>query len=534
MGLILQPLLHRQMLSLGAKSLSILKSALFYLFAFAFLFCGFTKAQTLPDNPDYAFLNEYGFQTLPYEERIVLSKALVKPLSPEQKELLQVREFLGEDAIAYADIHIKYRLQLSDSFHAIVFEYTDANLNPYVILVTYSLEFSLVKKHVLAYQFPDETPIITTSQIAKKSLSTNINQGNRTWHSYFLFGHKGEIIQREYKTPDMLIRENILIDKRIVKAKNGLLVRDKAGNKIGKFDYAEEIYVLSYAPDSFAIDDGGKKIWGQKTKVILDYPTFLDQLYVPDTIPSIGYVFSGYLYKNGGYNHRINNYTEIEADDPDRYYYTNYIAFGQNWSEANVDIRQFMTINRVKLSPYLNRVVLRDSVITNVYKEYKDGRLILPLANGETLVLKDTVYESSEYSPMQHYQLFESPQLPQHYLVNSSFFEDSEFLIYDKTNGDTAATFIDYPFISPQKTVAVSFAAPISYDEGTAIMQLQTIRGGTFSFIFATEFIGWNIPNKKVIYWLSENTFILKVKEVEDNYSSEENAKFFYLKFTLK
>jgi hypothetical protein len=65
-------------------------------------------------------------------------------------------------------------------------------------------------------------------------------------------------------------------------------------------------------------------------------------------------------------------------------------------------------------------------------------------------------------------------------------------------------------------------------------MQLQTLRGEKFKVIIHAEFIGWNIPNKKVGYWLSENSFILKVKEVDEHYSNEENAKFFYLKFTLK
>lgn len=502
----------------------------FHIFFSLLSFSGFAYAQPLISNPDFTFLNDYPLQKLPYRESVETEFASQGTLSAAQKEALYLNELLGAESA----VHIKYRLPVSARFHAIVFGYVDASQNPYALLVTYSADFKLVTSQVLAYTIPGEPPTVAHSQVDVARFGTTITKRPRAWYSMFMFGHKGEIIERTYKTPEALIQEQVLIERRVVKAKNGLIVRDEAGNKIGKFDYAQEVYVLSYAPDSFAIVDGGRKIWGQKTKVILDFETFVDQLHVPDTTPTTGYIFSGYLYKNYQLDYRPITNAEIDADDLYRYYYTNGIWIGENWTEANVDIRQFMTIERVALSKYRNKVVLKDSVETNVYTVYKDGMLELPLENGKMLRLKDTVYISSEYSPSLHHELYKSPQLPKNYLVNRSFFEDSNFLIFDKTNGDTAATFIDYPFISPQKTVAISFTAPVSYDEGTALMQLQTIRSGEFRAILNAEFIGWNIPNKRVVYWLSDTSFILKAKEVEDNYSNEENAKFFYLKFTLK
>ena len=186
-----------------------------------------------------------------------------------------------------------------------------------------------------------------------------------------------------------------------------------------------------------------------------------------------------------------------------------------------------MDIEKVAFKDYQDKVIKEETILGKQYNVHHMNEIRLDFTDGTKLTLRDTVYEDMEYSPTNHYELFTNKDLADYYLIFNSFFEESDFILFDKANGDTAHVFDDYPFVSPDRNMTVSLKAPITYQEGIAVMEITRFKEATFRFLVNAEFINWNLPNDKHIYWLSDREFMLKVRPVGKAYSNEEGISFF-------
>ncbi len=496
--------------------------------------------QSIKDSDtSFDFLEKYPIKELPVIDSIVVSEYdFEKHLSTKLKEQLKLDKVLPVEQLLEQKVTISYRLNLSDQFKTIVFHYQNSEQDISGVLVNYDLTFQLIDFKKLSTYFKNNEDSKGTELISKKELSTKRYQyytnRNEIHFKYYLFSKKGKILEKNTKSLEQLIREKKLIHTRVVNAKSGLNVRDTFGNKFLTLDYGTIVYVLDYSKDSIAIQDEGKTIWGRKVKIVLDIYKFCDDLIVPSDDINHGYIFEGFLYKTDGFYDTNSSYTG-DKDDPYHYYFTSSTFLGStSGEEANIDIREILSIKRVNLEDYHDKIVAQEKILDDQYHTKNNNQFELAFSNGTSRLFKDTVFMNSEYSPTRHYELFKQNSFENSYLIFHSFFEDSNFLLLDKTTGDTLSYFVDYPFISPNKKRIVSVKSPFSYDDGEAILELTNIDKSSFHFIINAFFINWNIPNDKYIYWLSDDEFILKVKEIEHSFSDEKNAHFFYLKFKIK
>ncbi|MCH8903261.1 MAG: hypothetical protein IIA45_05040 [Bacteroidetes bacterium] len=483
-------------------------------------------------NHSFDFLKAYPTREVPIIDAIRLNDTLiVNPLSGRQKELLSLDGLASR--LGPESIRVSYRVNLSNNFISIVFNFHNKISGVFSVLVNYDLEYNLVDYQKMAFHNWDKDPAKGDGQLRKGFLSLTLHTGSYPKHKLYLISAKGNIIERIHPTAKEMALKGIAIHERVIKAPSGLTIRDSVGNKIGKYEYGHTILVTRYSKDSIALIDEGKKVWGRKAEVILDKFNFMNDLILGKNQENVGYVFEGFLYKQGGFYSSYENYMGDE-NDKYHYYFINYLNVSKyTYTRAKVDIREFLELEKVDFKDYQFRILAQESVLASQYYTAQNNEFKLKFWNGAEQTIKDTTYLADEYSPTHHYELFDNETLTNYYLIYKSFFEGSELYLLNKERGDTTYVFADYPFVSPNKKRAVSIRDR-SYLDGATTLEIIEIDQDQFKHVVTVNFINWHIPNDKHIYWISDSEFILEVKEVDKAYSDETNARFFYLKFKIK
>ncbi len=314
-------------------------------------------------------------------------------------------------------------------------------------------------------------------------------------------------------------------DTRVVKAKNGLIIRDSLGNKIGKLDYLQAVNVLSYSPDKTTINDNGTRITGFKAKIVIN-PDLLkaEQNYYVDP-SNIGYVFDGFLFKLYQYEEGDYRYDSLSINKK-------YIQ--------SIDLRELLEVKQIKLDKYLNRTLKKPKIV-NVTDAFKTEKLVtLTARNGKKIFYKDTTY-NSEYSPTKTYNVIEDSNFEDTFIVQSHMvFDYQRFEFISKANGSLLDSYAGgYPNASPDKTYVVS----VDYDVECPSQRTLFIDKIIENKIIRTVEIYYNLeghndyikfekttdPNE--IYWLSNSEFIIKFWGATECYSDSEN--YFYYKYKI-
>ena len=486
-------------------------------------------------NNSYAFLEKYPVKSLPFTDSIRVNQPHSElTLTNEQKVSLSLDDLLHEESSAFQSVELAYRVNISNQFHSLVFTYTKGIDNRFSVLANYDLHYKLVESKQISFHESQKEKSYGDGWLRPDLLTVIIYDGNRTSYRRFLWGKDGTMPQRIYKRYDQLLNEGLVVDQRVVSARSGLIIRDSLGKRIGKLNFGDAPYIVGYTKDSIKVVDEGRTIWGRKAKIVLDFQTFMDDLVVPSGKNNIGYVFEGFLYKSGNLHSRYRNET-VDKSAPNFYYYTNNVIITrENYHSGRIDIREFFEIEKVDLEKYRSKIKYSETFRNSKLYTSQENTFTLKFENGTTKTYKDTTYLNHEYDPTDHNELVSCPTLPEYYVIYHSFFEDHDFFILDKKTGKKGYGFGDYPLVSPNRKTIITVKPPFSYDDGTAVMEVSRMNGDKFSFVLQTEFIHWNIPNDRHIYWLSDQEFILRVKEVENTFSNEGNAQFFYLKFRLK
>jgi len=314
-------------------------------------------------------------------------------------------------------------------------------------------------------------------------------------------------------------------EKRVVQAKNGLIIRDSLGEKIGKFNYLETVSVLEYSKDIKTVIDEGKTIKGRTVKVILDLKALKKDANFHLNTSNIGYVFEGFLFNNPT--------TEIEA-----YKYAG-ITVNKNYI-VQVSLVELFDVKPVKLNNYLNKVVKKPE-IKNVTKRYKINDLVtLTSKNNNTVTFKDTTYQS-EFEPRKTFSVFEDSNFKNQFVVGSTMlFSYQEFRFLDKTTGENLDHFYGgYPHVSPKGDIVIS----VYYDDecpNQRTLFIDKIKDGKIikkvEIFYALDsksdinFI--ETTNRNELLWLSNTEFIIKFWGATECYDNSNN--YFYYKYKIK
>lgn len=421
-------------------------------------------------------------------------------------------------------VYLLYKVSISDSFHTVVLGYDAEDIERHKLITLNKRDFKPIASIDIAERHQTE-PFPALQTLIHPRGFTLINIPNRAHRNYthYLFTLEGTFIPTVYVDWKTLIYQGKLKAIRPVKNRNGALVTNSLSKVTDTLSYGEDVYVINYNSTT------GNAL------IIKSYSLYLDDLLVLHDSANFGFVAIKDLYKGNGFNHDQSQYAEGESDPAYLYYYTRSIAIKDPYTTVtDLDIREFIEIERIDWEKYKDRIfVAEDSMINTFFFPYQEGDVTLPFANGTTLTLRDSTNNNMEYQPTDHYQLVENNKFKNHYLIYNSFFESYQFLLLDKSTSDTTGIFQGYPFVSPRRNYVVSFDTPYTYGQGETKMELLTLEGKRYQHELTAVFSNWNVPRTKHIYWLSNTEFILKVKPVEDAYTKEEDAEFFYLKFTI-
>lgn len=318
------------------------------------------------------------------------------------------------------------------------------------------------------------------------------------------------------------------IRTRNVKAENGLIVRDSINKPIGKINFGEVVHIINYSKETITIKDEGKIIKGRKAKILFNkYSKEIDSNVDRSFI---GYVFSGFLYQNNPY------YNENES-------HYSYDALTIAGNSINADLSELFDITEVDLKKYRNQIIQKPKFRPPPPIIKKNKKIELTFENGKKLTLKDTTY-NSEYSPTRSYNVSFHPDFKNAYLVSESmFFTDEIYSVISKKNGDTINQFNGYPHISPNKSYSVSVFpdwTECNQQTNLVINKLKDNKYINYAYIAVNS---WSYPLKLnsngvpiddfSIYWLSDNEFIIRVKNPEECYLGKV-IKPFYLKYKIK
>lgn len=413
-----------------------------------------------------------------------------------------------------------YRLDVSKNYKTLLLFNQHSNSGSFLSLINYSNDYKTIFdiKVIANYRLKFEAAFyVSTNEFNLKSYYYYDGKMVTKFTSYVI-DKNGKIEFKENKYP-------IAQNTRAVKAKNGLIIRDALGNKIGKFDFGDAITVESYAEKDTTIIDNGKKIKGKLAKVILDYDAYLKQLLNPSIVYKVGYVFDGFLFNN-----------EINEDEAYRYAGLSF----NNKYVVPFNLKELFEIEQVKLDKYLNRIV-KVPLIEDVTSLYKKNKLVtLKAENGKQSQFKDTTYQS-EYSPTKTHNVLLDSNFKDRFIVGyHMIFSNQYYDFVSKTNGEILDTYIGgYPHVSPNKNYVVSIDYDMECPNERTLFLDKIVDGKiikTIEIYYSLEdYLKLNFvktTDKNEIYWLNNKEFIVNFWGATECYDNTENH--FYYKYKIK
>ncbi|RKE95069.1 hypothetical protein [Ichthyenterobacterium magnum] len=452
-------------------------------------------------------------------------------LSKEQLNILKVHEIFKSN-----NVNSKFGMALdigfSKDFKSFVIYQYDENKQMLYKLANYTNDYKFIDAIDVSYFDLTKKMNATETYVYNNRLFVH-NKDNFQDIEYYLnsdgtFKKKPLPITFNYlpliEYSDFEVYKNTF-EQRVVKAKNGLIIRDSLGNKLGKFNYLETISVLEYSKDKIEIDNNGKPIIGQKAKVIIN-PEELNKeenFYLHNS--NIGYVFDGFLFENATTGNDDYRYEGLSINKK------HLIPF---------NLSELLEVEEVNIDNYLNKVIKKPN-IKDVTSRYKQGKLVtIKAVNGKQLQFKDTTYQS-EYSPTKTFYVSEDSNFENAFIINSQMiFMYQHFDFFNKKNGELLDTYIGgYPHMSPDKSYIVS----VDYDAECPNQRTLFIDKIVNNKIIKTLEIHYDIEEykhlsfvknktKNEIFWLSNNEFVFKFWGATGCYSDSDN--YFYYRYKIK
>lgn len=454
-------------------------------------------------------------------------------LNKEQRAFLQIPKQFGKPELLKDRFWIVAKVEISTNFNSLIIEFYKADGNVESQLINYDKNWDLIASQKLSSFIKEADK--NSFDIDKQMLTVIDKKGAYSHFKRFLISSKGEFIPMVYPTLESLRNNGYFAETRAVKAFNGLVYRDSAGQRLGKFNYGDAVFIQSYSRDSIEITEKGKKIKTRKAKVILDMDAYYKHTALAEIAYPFAFVAEHYLFKNWFDDSKYGEeYYEIHPEDIlDRELYDNdFTSSGDNYSEAQINLLEVFDIRKVELENYEKQIISRQSFNPKFYQN-PNNSFLLEFKNGNKRELRDSVYSNMEYSPTQHFEKIEFPSQPNTLLIFESFFEDSWFTLFNLDNGDTISQFDGYPFYSPNSKWIVNVNTPLSFSDETTALQLKCINQGKYMTCVRVNFLDWNLPEVLEVLWISDKEFLVKVVRVRNSYGDHEERVPYYLKFKI-
>ncbi|MEO1031097.1 MAG: hypothetical protein AAFX55_06815, partial [Bacteroidota bacterium] len=283
---------------------------------------------------------------------------------------------------------------------------------------------------------------------------------NRTFNFVKGFKNEGEL----YAIIDKYYRDNIRLEKTIdhkyVTARNGLNIRDEAGNVSDKYDYGDIVKIIGYTKDSIEIRDNGK--------VMKDAWAIIK--WQQNGTTKKRYVFNGYL-----------------GEIKDIQVFKDQICYGITLEHQRLYDIPDDTYPEC-LDAYFGFKLISNNTFNSIVGVntdfYKENKAVKITKNEDqtvnvSLPLKDStlVYNSKmDYKSSSH-SFYGDIDFLNQYLMFHIYYEAEEafYSLIDKTSGKETFMFSGFPNISPDKKRILSFHYDIYEDE----FYLQVLRINT-------------------------------------------------------
>ena len=452
--------------------------------------------------------------------------------SEEDNKVLETQKlFNTQDTITKFGMALN--INFSKAFKAfVIYKFIEDQVMDYK-LVTYTNNYQFIDAIDVSYYNLTHKINQTETYVYNNKLFVYDKQLNKAIHYYLspngTFEKQSDSIKFnylpliDYQTLDYF---KVNFDQRIVKSKNGLIIRDSLGNKVGKFEYLNTVSVIEYSDNKTKIIDNDQVVYSRKAKVIIN-PEVLkkdENFYIDNT--NIGYVPEAYFFKT-------------YSNDGNHYNYDGLSVKGKNLQP--IALSELFDVKQVDINEYKNRVLYQPNSIdvTKLYK--KDNVLTLLAENGKKVVYKDTTY-NSEFSPTKTYSVFKNSGFKDVFLVHYHMvFDYQRFdFISQETGGLLDQYAGGYPHVSPKKDIVIS----IDYDTecpSQRTLFIDKIVDGkiikAFELYYNLEENYDHITFEKIsddteVYWLSNKEFIVKFWGASECYSDSEN--YFYYKYKIK
>ncbi|MFQ3239721.1 MAG: hypothetical protein ACI9NI_002034 [Olleya marilimosa] len=453
-------------------------------------------------------------------------------LSKDQSKALNINQiFRKHDTISKFGIALDVRF--NNDFKSFVVYQFDEDQKMLYKLVNYTNKYQFIDAIDVSYYDLTTQMNQTETYVYNNKLFVHDKQLNKATHYYLkpngIFEKQSDSITFnylpliDYQTLDHF-KANF--EQRIVKAKDGLIIKDSLGNNVGNYEYLETVSVIDYTADKTKIIDNGQIIYSRNAKVIIN-PKALkkDQNFYIDKA-NIGYVPEAYFFKP-------------YSDDGNHYNYDG-LTIKKNALHP-IALNELFDVKQVNINDYKNRVLYQPNSI-DVTKLYKKDKVLTLLAkNGKKVVYKDTTY-NSEFSPTKTYSVTKNPGFNDMFLVHYHMvFDYQRFDFISQSTGELLGQYAGgYPYVSPKKDMVVS----IDYDTECPsqrtlfidkIVDDKIIK--TFELYYNLEENYDHITFEKTsddleLYWLSNTEFIVKFWGASECYSDSDN--YFYYKYKIK
>lgn len=446
------------------------------------------RAVPVVENPDVPYIDNH------------------QPLRPQERETLKLTT---ETWRSFPEVWAAYRPQLPGGFFAVVYRVLDAERRMHSFLVTYDSSWAIVDQKEIMHQPTGKD--FRQSHLYPYYFNVNDRSQHRGQTQRWLIDAQGKFERFNYFHRAVeRARESLTFVW--VRPLTGARRYHGDGSFYDSVSFAESMRVVRYSDLS-----PSKAPSGSYYKVILDYSRFLRNAQVPREGDSVAYIRKSEIVPPVAHH---TDYSGKTYAGPDKHY-SRLVSY-------SINPEPFLEIDSVGLEQFA--LLKSETVAQERYKLGEKKQWTLRFNDGSQRLFKDSTYQS-EYSPTSYYRLFHNQDVPEHHLIYAPFFEDSYFFLLSGEDGDTLYRFLDYPFYSPQKKLAVSMSVPFTYDVQEAMLELVMLRNGSYSEAIHLTFVNWNFASDREIHWLSDHEFLIAVTAPHQFH--QEEPKPFYLKFTF-
>ncbi len=328
-----------------------------------------------------------------------------------------------------------------------------------------------------------------------------------------------KVLKRSPKaTQTESVNEKESYGKKYVLAENGLIARDKHGDKIITLPYGSLVEIKGYTGDSLEVTDNGKLIKGQRVFT----EVYVKEEYLGDTISyyAKGTVFDGYLGKSSVVKvleKQLKKGVIAVAEDKEE-------ELSRSILDSLLDIElitedQFVSEKkqeRLKIDTKKRKnTKFNDSILSFSIKDS-----IVTLKNKPNLEV-----EKEEYRYLGFVKELNG------YLIKGEYWEWDDYLLIDQTTG-SKTKFQEQPVLAPQKDKMITIREQL-YDSGATLEVFSIDKDIEIHKEFELYFPNWVPYEDGKVYWISDTEFVLAIKQADPELTGNEFPKQ-YIKINLK